>query len=209
MECMVELVNCNKRLVVITKSEENNPDNCISVFSRVISCVMEAKCEFCPSIKPQFFLLDCTHEDAFHSEDNMFSISEVEMALAHSISGKSRILSMSGKRHLELSKLLSLRILTHWHSLFPIDFLCVHHLLKNVVDKVYDLGLELKVPYHTLEALEINFPTDVVKRRREMVKGWMSSTHHPPCWWHLVQALKRIGMNALVEEIQEKHSKSA
>ena len=37
VECMVELVNCNKRLVVITKSEEDTAENCISVFSRVIS----------------------------------------------------------------------------------------------------------------------------------------------------------------------------
>ena len=209
VECTVELVNCNKRLVVITKSEENSSENCISVFSRVISCVMEAQCEFCPSIKPQFFLLDHTHEDAFYSDDDMFSTHEVEMALAHSISGKSPIISMSGKRRMELSKLLSLRILTHWHSLFHIDFLSVLHLFTNVVNKLYDLGLELKVPYHTLEALETNFPTNVVKRRREMVKEWMSSAHNPPCWWDLVQALKRIGMNALAVDIKEEHSKSA
>ena len=205
VECMVELVNCNKKLVVITKSEKDSPENCTSVFSKVISCVMEAKCEFCPSIMPRSFLFDCTHEDAFHSEDDMFSTREVEMAF---ISGESLIFSMSGKRKMEVSKLLPLRILTHWHSLFPIDFLSVHHLLKNVVDKVYDLGLELKVPYHTLESLETYFPTDMVKRRREMVKGWMSSTHHPPCWWHLVQALKRIDMNTLAEEVQREHSKS-
>ena len=209
VECMVELVNCNKEVVVITKSEEDTAENCISVFNRIIGCVMEAKAEFCHSIKPQFYLLDCTCEEVGNiSKDHLFPISEVVKAMTHSHSeGDKWILSL-GTAKMDRSKLLSLRILTHWHSLFPIDFLSVHHLLKNVVDKVYDLGLELKVPYHTLEELETNFPTDVVKRRREMVKGWMSSTHHPPCWWHLVQALKRIGMNALAEEIQREHSKS-
>ena len=209
VECIVELVNGNKEVVVIIKSEEDTTENCISVFNRIISCVMEAKTEFCHSIKPQFFFLDCTCEEFGNiSKDHLFPVGEVEKALTHSDSeGDKWILSL-GTAKMDRSKLLSLRILTHWHSLFPIDFLSVHHLLKNVVDKVYDLGLELKVPYHTLEELETNFPTDVVKRRREMVKGWMSSTHHPPCWWHLVQALKRIGMNALAEEIQREHSKS-
>ena len=209
VECMVELVNGHKEVVVITKSEEDTAENCISVFNRIISCVMEAKAEFCDSIRPQFYLLDCTCEEVGNiSKDHLFPISEVEKALTHSDSeGDKWILSL-GTAKMDRSRLLSLRILTHWHSLFPIHFLSVHHLLKNVVDKVYDLGLELKVPYHTLEELETNFPTDVVKRRREMVKGWMSSTHRPPCWWHLVQALKRIGMNALAEEIQREHSKS-
>ena len=207
VECMVELVNGNREVAVITKSDKDWSENCTTVFSRIISCVMEAKAEFCHSIKPQFFLLDCTDVDDYLSEDHQFAMSNVERVLACP-EGKKVIISMSGKRQMEISKFHSLYILTHWHSLFPIDFLSVHHLLKNVVDKVYELGLELKVPYHTLEELETNFPTDMVKRRREMVKGWISSTHHPPCWWHLAQALKRIGMNALAEEIQREHSKS-
>ena len=212
VECMVELVNGIKEVVVITKSILDRAQNCTIVFSRIITCVMEAKAEFCYSIKPRFFLLDCSdtsQEGNYLNEDNLFAMSDIESVLAcPEKEGKEVIVSLSGKRQMEISKLLSLRIFTHWHSLFPIDFLSIHHLLKNVVDKVYDLGLELKVPYHTLEALERNFSADVVKRRREMVKGWMSSTHHPPCWWHLVQALKRIGMNALAEEIQREHSKS-
>ena len=208
VECMMELVS-NKRLVVITKSEEDTAENCISVFNKVISCVMEAKVEFCHSIKPQFFLLDCTDEAVDNlSEDHLFPVSEVEKALTHSDSEGDKWILSVGTAKMDRSKLLYMHILTHWHSLFPIDFLSVHHLLKNVVNKVYDLGLELKVPYHKLEELETNFPTDVVKRRREMVKGWMSSTHHSPCWWHLMQALKRIGMNALAGEIQTEHSKS-
>ena len=207
VECMVELVNRNKDIIVTTKSIIDRTQNCTIVFSQIVSCVMEAKAEFCHSTKPQFFLLNFTDEDDYLSEDNQFPMSYVERILACP-ERKEVIISKSGNKQMEVSKLLSLRILTHWHNLFPIDFLSVHHLLKNVVDKVYDLGLELKVPYHTLEELETNFPTDVVKRRREVVKGWMSSTHHPPCWWHLVQALKRIGMNALAEEIQREHSKS-
>ena len=208
VECMVELVNRNKRLVVIVKSDEDTAENCISVFNRIISCVMEAKAEFCQNVKLQFYLLGCTEDEVDNiSDDHLFPMTRVEKALTQS-EEKVKWIHSDGTAKMDRSKLLCMHVLTHWHSLFPIDFLSVHHLLKNVVDRVYDLGLELKVPYHTLEELETNFPTDVVKRRREMVKGWMSSTHHPPCWWHLVQALKRIGMNALAEEIQREHSKS-
>ena len=215
VECMVELVNGSKKLVVITKSEEDIAENCISVFNRIISCVMEAKAEFCHSINTLFFLIDCTLlpdkqgalTEVDLSEDHQFAISEVDEALTHT-PGEEVVVSVNGKRQMKKGKLLCMHILTHWNSFFSIDFLSVYHLLKNVVDKVYDLGLELKVAYHTLEELEANFPTDVAKRRRKIVKGWMSSTHHPPCWWHLVQALKRIGMNALAEEIQREHSKS-
>ena len=48
VECMVEMVNIDKQgphgVVVITKSEQDAVENCISVFNNiVVSCVMEAK----------------------------------------------------------------------------------------------------------------------------------------------------------------------
>ena len=55
---MVELVNGSKGVVVITSSIEDAKQNCVSVFKRIINCVMEAKEDFCHSIKPQFFLFD-------------------------------------------------------------------------------------------------------------------------------------------------------
>ena len=208
VECMVELVNGNKDVKVTTKSIKYHVQNCTDVFSRVISCVMEAKAEFCYSITPQSFLFDCTHEDGFLNEDYMFSTHEVERALAQS---REIVISISGKRQMELPTYLSSLIFTHWHTIFPIDFVSVLHLLENVeVDKMFELCLNLFIPYHKVEALEINFhrPTDKGLMRREMVKEFMSFTHHPPCWWHLVHALKRMNMTLLAKEIQRKHSKS-
>ena len=48
----------NKRMVMITKWEIAS----ISFTRLAISCVMEAKAEFCHSIKLGFFLLDSTNE---------------------------------------------------------------------------------------------------------------------------------------------------
>ena len=208
VECMVELVNCNKRLVVITKSEEDTTENCISVFNRIISCVMEAKIEFCHSIKPQFFLLDCTDEAAdYLSEDHQFAMCEVEEALTHS-EGNNWICSVSGKTKMNRSKLLYIHKFTHWRNLFPIDFNCILDFLANIVRDLYDLGRHLGISRGILDAIDVDFPTDTSRRRRELVRGWMNSTHDTPSWWRLVQALERIDERVLAKNIQEEHSKS-
>ena len=208
VECMVELVNGSKRLVVITKSEEDTAENCISVFSRVISCVMEAKAEFCHSIKPQFFLLDCTDEAVdYLSEDHQFAMSEVEEALTHS-EGNYWICSVSGKAKMNRSKLLYMHMFTHWGNLFPIDFNSILDSLANIVRDLYDLGRHLGISRGILDAIDVDFPTDTSRRRRELVRGWMNSTQDPPCWWRLVQALERIDERVLAKNIKEEHSKS-
>ena len=208
VECMVELVNGSKRLVVITKSEEDTAENCISVFSRIISCVMEAKAEFCHSIKPQFFLLDCTDEAVdYLSEDHQFAMSEVEEALTHS-EGNNWIPSVSGKAKMNRSKLLYMCMFTHWGNIFPIDFNSILDSLANIVRDLYDLGRHLGISRGILDGIDVDFPTDTSRRRRELVRGWMNSTQDPPCWFHLVQALERIDERVLAKNIKEDHSKS-
>ena len=207
VECMVELVNGNKEVVVTTKSTKERAQNCTIVFSRIITSVMEAKAEFCQSVKPQFFLLDCTDEDDYLSKDHLFPMSYVERALACP-EGKEVIISMSGKRLMEISKFHSLRMFTHWHSLFPIDFYSVLHLLKDVVRDLYIFGVHLNIPQGVVKAIEEDFPANTDRRRREIVTKWMSSTQNPPCWWRLVQALDRIDQKVLAKDIQKEHSKS-
>ena len=56
VECMVELVDGSKGVVIIIKSKEDMAENCVHVFNRIFSCVMEAKAEFCHAIRPDFFL---------------------------------------------------------------------------------------------------------------------------------------------------------
>ena len=82
MECMVELVNGNKGVVVIAKSKEDTKENCVNVLHGITSCVMEAKAEFCQSIRPQLFLLDRSQSADYLHEDNLFSMSDVKRVLA-------------------------------------------------------------------------------------------------------------------------------
>ena len=208
VECMVELVN-GKEVVVTTKSIEDRAQNCTIVFSKIISCVMEAKSEFCHSIKPQFFILYCTDEAIdYLSDDNLFAMSDVDKALIH-YEGNSWILSVSGKVQMDHSKFHYMRMFTDWVNLFSIDFNSILDYLANVVFMgLYEFGRYLGISHDILSAIEADFPTDTNIRRKEIVRKWMSSNQGYPCWWHLVEALKRIDHRVLAERIQEEHGKS-
>ena len=219
VECLVELVNANKEVVVLAKiipckiengtpigSNKNRAEFCASTFTRIISCVMEAKAEFCHSIRPQFFLLDSINETDYLYPDNLFAMSSVERILA-SPEGKEVIVSVTGMRHMEISKLLCMRKLTHWYSLFPIDLTSVLYHLKDIVPELFDLGLYLNMPLNFLKTLEANFPTDVNRRKTELVLEWMNSSLNPPCWCHLVQALRKIDRSAIADEVTKEHGK--
>ena len=206
VECMVELVNDNREVLVITKSEEESAENCISVLHRIISCVMDAKAEFCRSIKPRFFLLETTGMKGSFSLDNLFDISDVGRALICP-DRREEIRSISGRTPVDISKLLlCMQRLTHWFSLFPIDSNSVLHYLQDVVD-LSKLGGHLGIPPEAVIGA-IMAPSSVIsKGKRELVKVWLSSSLDPPCWWHLVQALKGTDYTEVAAKIQTDQSK--
>ena len=208
VECMVELVHGNKAVAVIIKSERECRENCTSVFSGVVSCVMEAKAEFCHSTRPDFFLLDSTEEVDSLREDNLFAMREVEAALMQSKDAAQQVIvSITGRKKMKLSRLLGLRKLSLWNSLFPLDFVSVLCLLEDVVRDLYELGVYLGVPAGLLDAIEEDFAGDVGKRRREVVRAWLNSSPHTPCWWQLVRALRRLHHNVLASNICKQQGK--
>ena len=206
VECMVEMVDGCKGVVVTTKSKQDTAENCVSVFNKIISCVKQAKTEFCPNISPHFFLLGSTNEADYLNPDNQFAMSDVEKALQHL--EEKWVVSFSGKKRMERSKLSCMQTVTLWHCMFPIDFTSVLHYIKDLVRELEPLGFELGLPNHVIEVLQEDYPNDVVKRGREMVKRWMSSTLNP-CWWHLVQALKStiVRRDAIADKVERSHSK--
>ena len=204
VECTVEMVNGNKGIVVITKSEEDLLENCVSVFNSIVSCVMKAKAEFCYSIRPQFFLIDPITSTDCLIEDNLFSLTDVERVLAE---GKEVVLSLTGKMRLKCTEITCLRNFTFWNDLFPLDSASVLHYLNNVVRELFKLGIYLGLPSSKLDAIEKDFPTDTDRRRIQLVRVWMSSSPDPPCWWLLAQALEQVDHRALAQRIKRQHSK--
>ena len=204
VECTVEMVNGNKGIVVITKSEEDLLENCVSVFNSIVSCVMEAKAEFCYSIRPQFFLIDPITSTDCLIEDNLFSLTDVERVLAE---GKEVVLSLTGKMRLKCTEITCLRNFTFWNDLFPLDSASVLQYLNNVVRELFKLGIYLGLPSSKLDAIEKDFPTDTDRRRIQLVRVWMSSSPDPPCWLLLAQALEQVDHRALAQRIKRQHSK--
>ena len=203
VECIVEMVDDNKGITVITKSKEEHLENCMTVFNSIVSCVMEAKAEFCHSITPQFFLLDpTTSVDSLH-EDNRFALSDVEMVLNE---GKEVVLNNRGNMQMYRSKFSFLRNFTIWNDIFPLDSTSVLHSLEEVVRRLYQLGLYLGVPASSVDAIEADFHT-TDRRRVQLVRVWMSSSPDPPCWWLLAQALEKVEYGALAQRIKRQHSK--
>ena len=203
VECTVEMVDDNKGITVITKSKEEHLENCMTVFNSIVSCVMEAKAEFCYSIRPQFFLLDpTTSADSLHG-DNRFALSDVEMVLNE---GKEVVLNNRGNMQMYRSKFSFLRNFTIWNDIFPLDSTSVLHSLEEVVRRLYQLGLYLGVPASSVDAIEADFHT-TERRRVQLVRVWMSSSPDPPCWWLLAQALEQVEYGVLAQRIKQQHSK--
>ena len=203
---MVELVKANRELVVLTRSTKDGAEECVAVFNSVVSSVMEAKAEFCHSVRLEFFLLDSTSEADYHSVDNLFAMRDVEMTLMGG-EGRSGIISVTGKRQMMRSKVLCLRNFTLWSTLFPLDFKSVLHYIRDVVRELYMLGIHLDIPQGIIDAIEEDNRGDVNKMKRELVKGWMSSSLNPPCWWHLVEALRAAEMMRVAEQIATEFGK--
>ena len=111
MKCMLELVNGNKGVVVITHSKDDAKESCVSVFHRV----MEAKAKFCHFIRPQFFLLNPSQSAGYLHEDNLFAMSDVERVLTSREGGV--VLSISGNGELERERIACLCRFTLWNSL--------------------------------------------------------------------------------------------
>ena len=195
-------------MVVLTRSTKDRAENCATVFNDIVSCVMEAKTEFCQSLRLEFFLLDSTSQADYHSADNLFSMRDVEEVLTSADGRAEVIVSASGKRQMERSKILCLRNFTLWYSLFPMDFKSVLHYIKDIVKELYMLGLHLGIPQGILDALESRYLVeDPDKMRRELVKGWMSSSMEPPCWLHLVEALHAAERGTLAQKIAKDNGK--
>ena len=204
VECMVELVDNKKGIAVVTKSEEDQVENCISVFDKIIICVMEAKAEFCYSIKPQFFFIDPTTSSDYLHKDNQFALCDVLRVLNE---GKDVVISLTGNVRLNRSKIIFLRNFNFWNDLFPLDFVSVLSYIKDIVRDLYKLGIYLRLPQGKLDAIETDFPTDTEKRRIRLVRVWMSSSPDPPCWWLLAQALEQVDHRVLAHQIKQQHSK--
>ena len=203
VECTVELVNGSKAIVVVVNSDKDSVENCVHVFNKIVSCILKAKAEFCHLIALDFYLLGSAEGAEDLREDNLFSMREVEEVLK--TPGKKAAVSINGKKFLKKENIVHLYPLTFWYDLFPLDSVQVLTVLEEVSARVYMLGVYLGVPKNRMDIIEQSASMD--QRTTGMVRVWMNSSEEPACWWHLVQALKKIKETQLAKKIQTEHGK--
>ena len=77
----------------------------------------------------------------------------------------------------------------------------------SVRDKWYDIGVELNIPYTTLNVIEKDCPNNCADCLRKMLVAWLSSDSPPPSWSGLVEALSSepVGEKRLAREICSKY----
>ena len=204
VECIVEIVHGNRGVVIRVNSESDRAEICATVAKGLVQCILKAKAEFCHTVSPQFFLLNSTNEADYLNPDNLFAMSEVKLALTSK--GIDVILSAEGKGKMKRVKVLWVRKLTLWDSLFPIDTISVLKCLENVSRRLYTFGIFLGLSTGVLDAIEKNYPRDVERQRTELVRRWLSSSLDP-CWWQLAQALRTIQEGVLADDIERNESK--
>ena len=115
VECIVELVNNSKGLVVITKSriEEERKCKCTEMLFKIIDLAVQAKEEFCHSITLKEYLMPLDPKDtsSFRKRDHLFDLRDVDRVLRE---GKPVVLSITGKYIVESSCIAHLKSLSHF-----------------------------------------------------------------------------------------------
>ena len=110
VECIVELVNNSKGLVAITKSriEHVCRIKCAKMLSKIINFAIQAKEEFCHSIRLKQYLMPLDAKDitSYKDRDKLFDLRDVERVLRE---GKDSALSITRTWPVKLSCLLHLR----------------------------------------------------------------------------------------------------
>ena len=110
VECIFEMVNDNKGIVVITKSKKNSKE-WATILTKIIDKVMQAKAEFCNTVSLHHFLLKSDKTSSFKNIDNLFEIAEVEKVIRE---GKKMVVSVSGRAFLDSLHLFIFRKYTFW-----------------------------------------------------------------------------------------------
>ena len=113
VECIFEIVNDNKGIVVITKSEEYSKE-WATILSKIIETAMQAKAEFCDPVSLQHFLLTSSDTSSFVYEDKLYAINDVERVIRV---GKKKVVSINGQAFLDSSHVCVLKNFTYWGKL--------------------------------------------------------------------------------------------
>ena len=82
----------------------------------------------------------------------------------------------------------------------------MHH-LEDIVERWYELGVQLDVPLNKLNEIRFNNSSDVYQCKLLMLQEWQRRPILKPSWCTLVDALRNMKENAIVQRISQQFGK--
>ena len=82
------------------------------------------------------------------------------------------------------------------------------HCLKDIVERWYELGMELDVPLNKLNEIRCNNSSDVYQCKLLMLQEWQRRPTLKPSWCTLVDALRNMKEYVIAEKIAQQFSES-
>ena len=111
IECIVEVVNENRSVVVVVKSRKKHSYQCVHMLSQIVRVITEVKDEFCYSVSLQSHIMNSNDPSSYSNEDKLYKIGKVKSALTNH---DETVLCESGHVSLDLEILNPIRCHTFW-----------------------------------------------------------------------------------------------
>ena len=111
IECIVEVVNESRGVVVVVKSRKKHTYQCVQMLAQIVNVITEAKHEFCYSVSFQYHIMNSDDPSSYSNEDKLFEISKIKSALRNQ---DETVISESGHVTLDLENLKSIKYHTYW-----------------------------------------------------------------------------------------------
>ena len=81
------------------------------------------------------------------------------------------------------------------------------HRLEDIVERWYELGVQLDVPISKLNEIRCNNSSDVYQCKLLMLQEWQRRPTLKPSWCTLVDALRNMKENAIVKRLSQQFGK--
>ena len=111
VECIVEVVNGNKGVVVVVKSRKQHIYQCIHMLTQIANVVTEAKTEFCNSVSLRHYIMKSDDPLSCNDEDKLYDVHLIKSAIENK---DEVVLSVSGRQTLTLESLNFMKCHTCW-----------------------------------------------------------------------------------------------
>ena len=111
VECIVEVVNESRGIVVVVKSRKQHTYQCIHMLTQIAHVVTEAKTEFCNSVSLRHYIMKSDDPASYSNEDKLYDIYAIKSAMENN---EDTIVSASGRQTLVMETLKPIKCHTNW-----------------------------------------------------------------------------------------------